>query len=341
MPKARYLNLGMQWFLDVLASSILAIILKYVTMRKIILMSISLFFATWVMLSCLDAKAQQVSLKTEYIGNSGYYYLPPGEKPREKIGDAKGSAIVYQGTFSMPLAVKLNENNRPTAWGIGFGGAYVSLKNQNFSKHMVSEIMNLQLGVYHIRPLNDKWSMRASVGMGIFSSSTDFSKISFKNVLGSGGIVFIRHLNPNLDIGGGVAINSSLGYPMVFPAVYVNWRHDGKYDVNIELVEGLDVSVGYGFNDSFKLSYVLEMNGQVALLEKDGKDVIFSHQYIVTGFRPEIKIGEKLSVTGMAGLNLYRPASYSDRTLKGVFAGDNDYHFSVSPYASIGLKIKF
>lgn len=304
--------------------------------------SISLFIAILGMLTGLESKAQQVYFRTEYIGNSGYYYLPPGEKPREKIGDAKGSAMVYQGTFSMPLSMKLNENKRPTTWGIGFGGAYASLKNQNFSGDMVSEIMNLQLGVYHLRPLNNKWSMRASVGMGVFTPSTDFSNISFKNVLGSGGIVFIRHLNPNLDIGGGVAINSSLGYPMVFPAVYVNWRHDGKYDVNIELVEGLDVSVSYGFSDRFKLSYALEMNGQVALLEKDGKDVIFSHQYIVTGFRPEVALGiEGLSLTGMAGLNLYRPASYSDRTLKGVFAGDNDYHFSVSPYASVGLKMKF
>src|SRR5690606_34818202 len=160
----------------------------------------------------------------------------------------------------------------------------------------------------------------------IFTPSTDFSKISFKHVLASGSVVVIRHLNPHLDIGGGLAINSSLGYPMVFPAIYVKWKHNGKFDVNIELVEGLDVSAGYTFNDTFKLSYALEMNGQVALLEKDGKDVIFSHQYIVTGFRPEVKLGKKLSVTGMAGLNRYRPASYSDRTLKGVFAADNDYY---------------
>jgi len=293
------------------------------------------------MLLGLGARAQQLSFKTEYIGNSGYYYLPPGEKPREKIGDARGSAMVYQGAFSMPLSMKLNANNRPTAWGVGLGAAYVSLKNRNFSEHRVSEIVNLQLGVYHLRPLNDKWSMRASVGVGVFTPTTDFSRISFKNVLGSGGVVFIRHLNPKLDIGGGVAINSSLGYPMVFPAVYVNWRHDGKFDVTIELVEGLDVSAGYGFNDRFKLSYALEMNGQVALLTKDGKDVIFSHQYIVTGFRPELTLGKTgLSITAMAGLNLFRPASYSDRTLKGVFAGDNDYHFSASPYASVGFKMK-
>lgn len=303
---------------------------------------ISLLLATLVSLLCLESKAQEISFKTEYIGNSGYYYLPPGEKPREKIGDGKGSAVIYQGAVSIPISIKMNENNRPTAWGVGLGGAYVSLKNKNFRDDMVSEIMNLQLGIYHLRPLNDRWSMRASVGMGIFTPSTDFSKISFKNVLVSGAVVFIRHLNPNLDIGGGVAINSSLGYPMIFPAVYLKWKTNGKFGVNVELVDGLEVSAGYDFNDKFKLSYALEMNGQVALLKKDGKDVIFSHQYIVTGFRPEVKFGKTgLSMTAMAGLNLYRPASYSDRTLKGVFAGDNDYYFSVSPYASVGLKMKF
>lgn len=288
-----------------------------------------------------QAFAQEITFKTEYLGKSGYYYLPPGEEPREKIGDGKGSAMVYQAGVNIPLSMKLNKNNRPTAWGVGFGGSYVSLKNQNFSDQMVSEIMNVQLGVYHLRPLNDRWSLRASVGMGIFSPTTDFSKISFKNVLASGSAVFIRHLKPNLSIGGGLAINSSLGYPMIFPAVYVNWKSEGKFDVNIELIDGLEASIGYDFNEQFKLSYVLEMNGQVALLKKDDKDVIFSHQYIVTGFRPQMKISEKLSVTGMAGLNLYRPASYSNRTLKGVFAGDNDYFFSASPYVSLGLKMKF
>jgi hypothetical protein len=304
--------------------------------------SVTLFLTVLGILLCVEGKAQQVSFKTEYLGNSGYYFLPPGEKPREKIGDSNGSAVVYQGAVNIPLSMKMNENNRPTAWGIGLGGSYTSLNNKNFTDYMPSEIMNLQVGLYHLRPLNDKWSMRASLGGGIFTSSTDFSKIRFKNVLGSAGVVFIRHLKPNLSIGGGVAINSSLGYPMIFPAVYLNWNIEGKFDVNVELVEGLDVSVGYDFNDRFKLSYALEMNGQAALLEKDGKDMIFSHQYIVTGFRPEIKVGKTgLSMTAMAGLNLFRPASYSDRTLKGVFATDNDYYFSVSPYVSFGIKYNF
>jgi hypothetical protein len=304
--------------------------------------SVTVLLTVLGILLCVEGKAQQVSFKTEYMGSSGYRFLPPGDKPSEKIGDAKGSAVVYQGAVNIPLSMKLNENNRPTAWGIGLGGSYTSLNNKNFTDYMPSEIMNLQAGLYHLRPLNDKWSMRASAGMAVLTPSADFSKIRFKHVLGSGGVVFIRHLKPNLSIGGGVAINSSLGYPMVFPAVYLNWGLNGKFDVNVELVEGLEVSAGYSFNDWFKLSYALEMNGQAALLEKDGKDVIFSHQYIVTGFRPEIKVGKTgLSMTAMAGLNLFRPASYSDRTLKGVFASDNDYYFSVSPHASLGIKYNF
>jgi hypothetical protein len=46
-------------------------------------------------------------------------------------------------------------------------------------------------------------------------------------------------------------------------------------------------------------------------------------------------------MTGMAGLNLNRPATYMDRTLKGLFAANNDYYFTVSPYVSVGLKMKF
>lgn len=301
--------------------------------------SVSLFAAAFGALLCLESNAQQVSFKTEFIGNSGYWFLPNGDKPKEKIGDSKGSSIIYQGAVNIPLSTKMNENNRPTAWGVGLSGAYASLNNENFTDGMVSEIMNLQLGIYHLRPLNDKWSVKASVGVGVFTPSTDFSRIGFKNMLGSAGVVFIRHLKPNLAVGGGLALNSSLGYPMVFPAVYLNWKHQGKFNVNAELIDGLDVSASYRFNHHLKLSWAFEMNGQMALLEKDGRDVIFAHQYIVTGLRPEVRLGKTgLTISAMVGLNLYRPASYSDRTLKGMFASNNDYYFSASPYASVGLK---
>ncbi|WP_417361641.1 DUF6268 family outer membrane beta-barrel protein [Galbibacter sp.] len=307
-------------------------------MRIIAIIIVTLF----TLILSENTEAQELSVRTEYIGNSGYYYLPPGEKPKEKIGDAEGSAMIYRGSVKIPLSVRQDAYNRPQLWGMGISGAYAKFNNDHFTQEMVSEIMNLELGFYHARSLSEEWSLKASLGMGVFMPSTDLSGLNFRNVLFSGGVVFIRHLNPNLDIGGGVAINSSLGYPMIFPAIFVRWELQGKYDVNIELVEGLDASISYDFNEKFTLAYAVEMNGQVALLKRNCEDMIFSHQYIVTGFRPEFKIGDSgFSVMGMAGLNLYRPASFSERSLKGVFSSDNDYYFSISPYVSIGLKMKF
>ncbi|MDR2680099.1 MAG: DUF6268 family outer membrane beta-barrel protein [Tannerella sp.] len=302
---------------------------------------ISICLVTAGILFCVEGSAQ-ISFKTEYIGNSGYRYLPSGDGPSEKVGDSKGSAAVYQGIANIPFYMKKNENNRLTAWGVGIGGAYASLGNENFTSDIVSEIMNLQLGIFHLRPLNDKWSMMVSIGAGIYAPFTEFSKIRYKNVLGSAGVVFICHLNPSLDLGGGLAVNSSLGYPMVFPALYLNWNYESKFKVNISLGEGLELTAGYGFSDCFSLSLGAEMNGQMALLEKDGKDVMFTHQYIVAGLRPEIKFGKTgISMPFMVGINAYRPAYYSDRTLKGMFAMDNDFYFSVSPYASVGIQYGF
>ena len=294
------------------------------------------------LLFCVKGKAQEITFRTEYIGNSSYYYLPSGDKPKERIGNSKGSAMIYQLGANVPLSMKIDAKKRPTVWGLGFGANYVDLNNKNFTDDMVSEIMNLSVAAYHLRPLNDKWSLRASLGIVALMPNSDLSEMRFRHILGSGGAIFIRHLKPNLSIGVGAAINSTLGYPMIFPAVYVKWTNEGKIDLKIELVDGLEIAAGYKFNDQFKLSYAIEMNGQAALLKKDGEDMIFSHQYIVTGFRPEMTFGKSgLSVTGMFGLNLYRPSSYIKRTLKGLFASDNDYYFSVSPYASVGLKYKF
>lgn len=291
-------------------------------------------------LFCMEGKTQ-VSFKTEYIGSSAYMYLKDDEKA-VRVGDNNGSAVVYQGMANIPVFMEKNENDRPTAWGVGLGGAYALLNNKKFTGDMVSEIMNLQLGFFHISPLNDRWSMMASIGAGIYAPFTKFSKIRYKNILGNVGVVFIRHINANLDLGGGLAVNSSLGYPMAFPALYLNWNYESKFEVNVSLGEGLELTAGCRFNDYFSLSLAAEMSGQMALLEKDGKDMIFTHQYIVAGVRPEIKLGKSgFSIPVTMGINAVRPAYYSNRTLKGMFASNNTYFFRISPYASAGIKFGF
>lgn len=295
-------------------------------------------FLVLIAITYSNVNAQFV-FKTEYFGKSSYR-ITEGDTD-EKAGDSKGLAIVYRGGVNLPLSIKMNENNQPTMWAIGAGGAYAKLKNQNFTEPLViDEILNLGIGINHLRPLNNKWSILASIGAGIYMPSTQFSDIRFKNVLGSVGAVFICQINPNLQLGGGLAMNNSFGIPMVFPAFYLNWILEGQYNVKVSMLDGIEMSAGYNLSKNLSLDIVAEMNGQMALLEQDGKDKIFSHQYIVAGLRPEVKLGKYISIPLTVGIHAMRPAEMTSRSLKSIFQ-DRGYYFQISPYASVGLKVEF
>lgn len=277
----------------------------------------------------------QISFKTEYMSNSQYWH-EIDEEHREKVGNSKGGAIVYQGGIKIPLSVKANSNGQKLIWAISAAESYTQLDNQNFEDETLSEIMNFQLGLINLRPLNVRWSLLTVVGGGVYAPFTDLSKVDFDYILGNVGVIFIRHLKPNLDIGGGIAVNSTFGYPMVFPTMYLNWSLQSNYYVNVSMVTGLDIKSGYKFNDFFSLNIVANINGQLALLEKNGKDMMCTHQYITTGLSPEINFGKHICLSFVAGVNCVRPFYYNERSLRGMFTSDN-YYFGTSPYAAFGI----
>ena len=280
----------------------------------------------------------QVYFKTEYISSTSY------KDEENKLSGAKGDLKVIQGGFRVPLSVKMNENNSPTAWVIGCSASHASMSNKKLPVTLCpSDMLNLQIGLTHTRPLNAKWSMLVTVGAGLYMDSDNLSKARWDNILGQGAIVFIRHLRPNLDLGVGAALNNTFGYPMLFPAFYFNWRLEGRYEVNIALIDAVRVSVGMKFNNHLKLSLVAEMDGMMALSERNGKKMYFTQQYVVVGLRPEFTLGKSLSIPLTLGITPARSAFYSKRSLKEYFSDDDesDPHFRLGFYCSLGIAWKF
>lgn len=281
----------------------------------------------------------QINFKTEYFGKSSYR-LGEGDKD-DKVGNSKGSAIVYQGGINIPLSMKLDEQKRAIMWSVSAGATYAHLKNENFTEPLViDEILDLGLNLNHVRPISKRWSTMLSVGVGTYLPTTRLSQIKAKNILGNIAAIFVYQIRTNLNIGGGVAFNNSFGFPMIFPAFYLNWTLSGRYTVDVDMLDGINISAGYILNKYVKFQIVAEMNGQMALLEVDGKDKIFSHQYIVTGLRTEFHIGNKVSIPITLGIHAIRPAELKDRKLKSLFK-DRSYYFQMSPYASVGLNVEF
>ncbi|MDR2917917.1 MAG: ApaG domain-containing protein [Tannerella sp.] len=284
-------------------------------------------------LTCISLHSQ-VYIKSEYFGVSKFR-----DTDNNKTG-GKGDLKTIQGGFQIPVSVKMNELNQPTAWAIGVLGSYGALNNSGLSYNdCLDELLNVQLAVTHTRPINEKWFFIAMLGGGVY---TDMSAFSGKNFLGQGGVLFIRKINKNLDAGGGIAINNILGYPMAFFSLYLDWHKNGKFDFNISMTNQFELSAGMKLNELWKLRLVGELSGMSAIVDKDGQSQIFVHNWGVVGIQPVLSPGKSFLISMTAGVSVMRDAYYQKRTLKAFFADTDTYpHFGASPYVSIGIGYGF
>ncbi len=281
-----------------------------------------------------DAYAQ-VTVRTGYISSSRY----KNEENQET--DGKGDMRFVEGNVNIPVSQKMNERSQPTSWMLSAGGSYTAMNNKNLQSYIdIDQIINLQLSVIHIRPISKKWLLLMTVGAGVYTASD----VRLKNVLGQGGVIFIRQFKPNLSLGAGLAVNNTFGYPMVFPAIYFDWTTEGRYQIKVSMLNAMEVSVGMRMNKFLNLRLLAEMNGSLALLEKEGKDTMFSQQFIIVGLQPEVSMGNSFSITATAGVSCSRIAYYTTRTLKAFFedmSKDTDPYFKPAMYVSVGMKYKF
>lgn len=287
---------------------------------------------------CREANAQ-VWVKTEYIGSSAFR-----DENNEKVG-GKGDMKVIQGGVNIPVSMIMDENNLPTAWMVGLGASYASMNNKNLVGYVdLLELFNAQLAVSHIRPINKRWSLLVSVGVGLFMDTGSLAYTRWRNVMGVGMAAAVWHLRENLDLGMGVALNNSFGYPMVFPAFFVDWRIEGRYLVEVSMMDGMELSVGMKLHELLRLKLVASMNGMLAFVKRGGKDKIFTQQYITVGLQPELTLSKSFSIPFTIGFVADRVAYYDDRSLKAFFKGmsrEYDPHFSPAFYAAVGIKYGF
>lgn len=265
----------------------------------------------------------QISVKTEYIGNSEFY---------DAVADTNtgnGSAMIYSAGAMVPLSMQASAEDDPykraTIWGVALSGTFVKMDNHNFpiGKELPSQVMNLGATVLHLRPLKERWSMLMALGIGSYTPENRLSAIRIdENVLANGALVFIWHWRPNLEIGGGVALNNSFGYPMVFPALYLKYKggFSDKLTIDINLLDGTKVAFGYDYSENLSLKLVANIGGYSAYLRRNGQKEMFSSQTFFVGLEPEFKLGKHINIPVTFGGSFIRSGRYRERTLSAMFA---------------------
>ena len=267
----------------------------------------------------------QISVKTEYISSSEFY---------DAVADTNtgnGSAMIYSVGAMVPLSMQASAEDDPykraTIWGVALSGTFVKMDNHNFpiGKELPSQVMNLGATALHLRPLKERWSMLMALGIGSYTPENRLSAIRIgENVLANGALVFIWHWRPNLEIGGGVALNNSFGYPMVFPALYLKYKggFSDKFTIDINLLDGTKVAFGYDYSENLSLKLVANIGGYSAYLRRNRQKEMFSSQTFFVGLEPEFKLGKHISIPVTFGGSFIRSGRYRERTLSAMFASE-------------------
>ena len=265
----------------------------------------------------------QISVKTEYISSSEFY---------DAVADTNtgnGSAMIYSAGAMVPLSMQASAEDDPykraTIWGVALSGTFVKMDNHNFpiGKELPSQVMNLGATALHLRPLKERWSMLMALGIGSYTPENRLSAIRIgENVLANGALVFIWHWRPNLEIGGGVALNNSFGYPMLFPALYLKYKggFSDKFTIDVSLLDGTKVAFGYDYSENLSLKLVANIGGYSAYLRRNGQKEMFSSQTFFVGLEPEFKLGKHISIPVTFGGSFIRSGRYRERTLSAMFA---------------------
>ena len=280
---------------------------------------------TFIILLLGVSSFAQISVKTEYISNSEFY---------DAVADTNtgnGSAMIYSVGAMVPLSMQASAEDDPykraTIWGVALSGTFVKMDNQNFpiGKELPSQVMNLGATALHLRPLKERWSMLMALGIGSYTPENRLSAIRIdENVLANGALVFIWHWRPNLEIGGGVALNNSFGYPMVFPALYLKYKggFSDKFTIDVSLLDGTKVAFGYDYSENLSLKLVANIGGYSAYLRRNGQKEMFSSQTFFVGLEPEFKLGKHISIPVTFGGSFIRSGRYRERTLSAMFASE-------------------
>lgn len=273
-------------------------------------------------------------LKAEYVLFSNYV------RPIDSLKTGSTSDFKrVQGAISIPLYAKVDFLGRAKSWALLMEGSYATMTNRDYDEKLFpTRMLNSQIGLIHSRPLGRTWSLIAMASVGIY---TDMEEINAKDFLAQGGVLFVKHFKPTLALGFGPVVSNTFGIPMVLPGIYFDWVTKGRYQLHINLPQGLEFGVQLG--KAFQLKTVVELSGMTAEVNKENKSMLLGYQQIVAGLRPEVRLGKYLTFSVTGGSTLVRSFNLQSRRLKDMFKTIDQANprFTTTAYGAVGFSWNF
>lgn len=282
------------------------------------------------------AKAQQVEVSGGMLTSSKFEDSDGNEY-------GKGSMQQYNIKYTHPISSRLSDDGRPIAWSATFAGTYNRLDNKGLAaQYNPDDILNASLIVSHLRPIAARWSIIATVGVGICGATKD---IGWRSVLFNGSCLFVYKASNTVSLGGGVGLTNAYGAPMVVPMAYLRWQTGGSTTFDLTFVNGVKAVAAHKFTPRFSLAWnVLDMSTLMAIVKVGDKNKVYSNIMLRSTLQPSVRLGKKSSLYLAAGANLVRTRKLTDRSIKYMFKlpdHADKRHFAPAACFAVGYKYGF
>ncbi|QQT31805.1 hypothetical protein I6I99_04375 [Sphingobacterium multivorum] len=298
-------------------------------MRKQVLCAVILSGFTTLTAHAQNAVSGQVAV--DYVPLSNYI------RPEDSVKTgSKSDFRRIQFNLEVPLSTKIDSSGNIKRWSWKIGAAYAKMENRGYKDPLFpNEMLNAEMGLQYLTSLRKNWSLLTFASVGIYS---DLVKVNGKDVLGQGGVLFIKKFRPNLAFGFGPVLSNSFGVPMILPGLYFDWKTNGKVKFNVNFPQGLSAS--YHLNELVDLRAVVNLDGMTAEREKNGKSTLAGFMLLTAGLQPQFNLGKSLKLQLTGGSTLARLYVENDRSLKSLFKNKSqaDPRFSPTFYTSLALK---
>ncbi|WP_333864833.1 DUF6268 family outer membrane beta-barrel protein [Sphingobacterium sp.] len=298
-------------------------------MKKQVLCAVILSGLTTLAAHAQNAVSGQVAV--DYVPLSNYI------RPEDSVKTgSKSDFRRIQFNLEVPLSTKIDSLGNIKRWSWKIGAAYARMENRGYEEPLFpTEMLNAEMGLQYLTSLRKNWSLLTFASVGIYS---DLVKVDGKDVLGQGGVLFIKKFRPNLAFGFGPVLSNSFGVPMILPGLYFDWKTNGKVKFNVNFPQGLSAS--YHVNELVDLRAVLNLDGMTAEREKNGKSTLGGFMLLTAGLQPQFNLGKSLKLQLTGGSTLARLYVENDRSLKSLFKNktQEDPRFSPTFYTSVAFK---
>lgn len=282
-------------------------------------------------------QGQQLEISTLYLSRSAF-------TDNQKVSYGKGELYRIGLKYNQPLSVRLSDYGAPILWTASIQGSLYDLRGTGeAATQNPDDVLDASVNVTHIRPLSERWSIIATLGVGVYSAPDE---ISWNSVLANGGCLFIYKVNDIFSIGAGIGLTNAYGTPMVVPMTYVKWNPKGRFEFDLNISSGVKASAQTWFGQNFKLRWnLLEMEGITSVIKVDGKGRLYSSMMLSSYLVPSFYFNKRLSIFLDAGVDLVRTCKITDRKIKYIFHDDqkdeDKRHFRPAGKLGVGVRYGF